>query len=267
MRRPRGTAEWTFVAIAAALLPVMVLASYKFGATWDEKSRHRYGELILEFLRGLRDRSEFLIEDGGQLYGGLFDTLCAFVERIVPGNRYVIRHVINATFGWIGVLYCGRLAARLFGTWTGVLAMVLLAGSPRYFADSMNNPKDLPFAAMTMVALYYLSTISPKWPYISTRTAVALALVFGIALNIRAGALLYVGYLGLLVMAYVIADGNQNKRQLAITAGALAAIVIAVLLLGTIFWPWAQLAPFTRPIEALWPSRTFPGTGTCCSTA
>ena len=35
-------------------------------------------------------------------------------------------HAVNATFGWIGVLYAGRLAARLFGPWSGVLAMVLL---------------------------------------------------------------------------------------------------------------------------------------------
>ena len=65
--------------------------------------------------------------------------------------------------------------------WAGVLAMVLLAVSPRYFADSMNNPKDLPFAAMTVVALYYISTVSVEWPYVSFSTAIKIAVSLALA--------------------------------------------------------------------------------------
>src|SRR5262245_11863930 len=61
-----STAWWVFVAVAAILLPVMVLASFDFGVTWDEKARHRYGELIWEFFRGLRARTATYDEDGGQ---------------------------------------------------------------------------------------------------------------------------------------------------------------------------------------------------------
>ena len=157
--------------MAVALLPLMVLASFDFGVTWDEKDRHRNGELVWRFLRGLRSRSAFA-ETGGHVYPGLFDTICAALETWVPLNRYVLRHVINAVFGWIGVVYCGRLAGRLFGPWAAVLAMVLLAASPRYFADSMNNPKDLPFAAMTWWRSTTSPTVSPKWPYHLLSTAV-----------------------------------------------------------------------------------------------
>ena len=254
-------AQWTFIAIAGALLPLMILASAHFGVTWDEKPRHRYGELIWEFFRGERDRASFT-EDGGHLYGGLFDVICVALERWLPGgNRYVIRHALNATFGWIGVLYLGRLATRLFGTWAGVLAMVLLAASPRYFADSMNDPKDLPFAALTVVALYYFSTVSPTWPYFSRATAIKIAIALALALNVRAGALLYLGYLGLLVMAFAITERNVNWRRLAGTAAGLAAVAVAVLLLGTLFWPWAQGAPLTRPIQALLDMANFPWAG------
>ena len=255
--RRRSAAHWTFVALAATLLPVMVLASFDFGVTWDEKSRHRYGELIWEFFRGLRSRDSFT-ETGGHLYGGLFDTICVGLEQWLPGNRYVIRHAANATFGWIGVVYCGRLAARLFGTWSGVLAMVLLAASPRYFADSMNNPKDVPFAAMTVMALYYISTVSPRWPYLSWATAAKIAVSLALALNIRVGALLYVGYFGLLVDAFAIIERNTDWRRLASTAFRLAAVALAVLLLGTVFWPWAQGSPLTRPFRALLGVASFP---------
>ena len=256
-RPRRGAAWWTFAFVAAALLPLMIWASFDFGATWDEKSRHKNGEMIWEYLRGLRDRSTF-VGDGGELYAGMFDTICAALERYLPLNRYVFRHIVNAIFGWVGIVYCGRLTGRLFGAWPGVLAMVLLAASPRYFADSMNNPKDLPFAAMSVMALYYMSTVSPRWPYLSPATSIKIAVALALMLNIRAGALLYLGYLGLLVIAFVIAERETRWRRLVDTAARLAAISVATLLLGTLFWPWAQGAPLTRPIQAVLGFAQFP---------
>jgi hypothetical protein len=245
-----AAAQRTFALVAIALLPILVLASVDFGVTWDERARHRYGENILEYFRGIRTRASFDV-DGGSPYGGLFDFLCAAVERWVPFDRYVVRHAINAFFGWVGLLFAGRLAARLFGTWTGVLAMVLLAATPRYFADSMNNPKDLPFAAMTVVALFYFSKVSPAWPYVSWPTAIKITVALALALNIRAGALLYLAYFGWLLAALIVAERNFDWRKLADTGGRLAAVSVGTLLLGTAIWPWAQGGPLVRPIEAL----------------
>lgn len=251
-------ARWTFIAIAVLLLPLMLRASLDFGVTWDEKARHKYGELIWEFLRGLRPRDEFLIEDGGNLYGGLFDTLCAAIEPYIPANRYAVRHALNATFGWAGIVYAGRLAAQLFGRWTGVLAMLLLVTSPRYFGEAMNNPKDLPFAAASVAALYYTSTIARAFPYISLSVGAGLALSLGIALNIRASALMYLGYAGLLVIGYAIAERQFTGRRLLDTTARLAALSLSVFLLGTLFWPWAQVSPIVRPIQALLGFANFP---------
>lgn len=255
-------ARWTFLAIAAALLPIMILSSFDFGVTWDEKDRRRYGHLVWEFLHGLRSRAAFA-ETGGHVYPGLFDTICAAFETWLPErfNSYVLRHTINATFGWIGAVFCGRLAARFFGTWSGVLAMVLLALSPRYFADSMNNPKDLPFAALSVTALYYISTVSPRWPYLSGPTAVKIAISLALALSIRVGGLLYLGYFGLLVGVLIVMDRCANWRRLAVTASVLAGIAAAVLLLGTVCWPWAGGAPFVRPFQALLGAANYPWDG------
>jgi hypothetical protein len=241
------------VLVALSLLPIMVVASSDFGVTWDERARHLNGQRIWEFYSGLRRRWSF-IEDGGHLYGGVFDVMCVAVERWLPLDRYMLRHALNAVVGWVGVVYCGRLAARLFGTWSGVLALVLLAASPRYFADSMNNPKDLPFAAATVAALYYFSTVSPTWPYLTRATAIKIAVALALALNIRPGALLYLSYFGLLVTTFALVERHERDlswRQLADTAIRVVLVAVAVLLLGTLFWPWAQGAPLTRPIQAL----------------
>lgn len=249
-----------FAGVSAALLPIMVVASFDFGVTWDEDSRHQYGIKVWEFIRGLRDRSSFP-ETGGHVYPGLFDTLCAMIETHVDWNRYDVRHAINAVFGWIGIVYCGRLAGRLFGPWAAVLAAVLLAISPRYFAGTMNNPKDMPFAAMTVAALYYISLVSPRWPYVTPATGIKIVVSLALALNIRVGALLYLGYLGLLVAFLVVAERTTSVRRLADTASRLALVAAGVLLLGTLFWPWAGGAPFTRPFQALLGASGYPWNG------
>ena len=164
-------------------------------------------------------------------------------------------------FGWVGVLYCGRLAARLFGPWSGVLALVLLAASPRYFADSMNNPKDLPFAAMTVMALYYISGVSTRWPYVSRSTAVKIVVSLAMALGIRVGALLYLGYFGVLIALIVVADRDMNWRRLVDTASRVLGVAVAMLLLGTVFWPWAGSSPLTRPFQALLGAANYPWDG------
>ncbi len=244
------TARRIFIVLSVALLPLMIAASWHFGVTWDEKSRHYYGQQVYAYLTGRLGRSAFPADDSSVWYGGLFDVICVAVEHWVTLDRYVLRHLINAIFGWVGIVYCGRLAGRLFGRWAGVLALLLLVLSPRYFGHSMNNPKDLPFAAMTVVGLYYLSTVSPTWPYVSASTASKIVVSLALALNIRAGALLYLGYLGLLVGVYLLAERSWGPRRLADTALRLAGIVVATLVLGTVFWPWAQGSPLVRPVEA-----------------
>src|SRR5688572_6992841 len=186
-----------FVGLAVLLLPTMVAASFDFGVTWDEWERHHNGVNVWNFLRGLRPREAFA-ETGGHLYPGLFDTICVALEPWIPVNRWTLRHIINAIFGWIGIVYTGRLAGRLFGPWPGLLALILLTLSPRFFAHSMNNPKDAPFAAMSMVALFYISTVSPRWPYISLTSGVTITVALALALSVRSGAVLYLGYFGLL---------------------------------------------------------------------
>jgi hypothetical protein len=82
-------------------------------------------------------------------------------------------------------------------------------------------------------------------------TAVKIVVALALALNVRAGALLYLGYLVALVAACALTEHCTNWWRLAGTAARLAAVAVVVLLLGTIFWPWAQAAPLTRPFQAL----------------
>ena len=231
----------------------MLVLSRDFGVTWDEKTHQLYGERVFRFLTERLDDDWF--RPGGEIFmylvGGLFDTVCVAVQQVMPGDPWVTRHYVNAVFGWLGILYVGRLGRLLSGPGTGLLAMVLLTLSPRYFGDAMNNPKDLPLAALLAAALYYLMRLEPRYPYLGWRVAVPLALSIGMAVNVRSGALIFLAYLAIALSALTIATREFSPVRLCATFLRGAGVVVAVLLLGTVFWPWAQVRPLTRPLQGM----------------
>jgi len=244
---------WGYRLFPVLLLPLMLVLSRDFGVTWDEKTHQLYGERVYRFLTTGQDDDWFRPGENLFIYlhGGLFDTICVAAQKLVTGNLYVTRHYVGAAFGWLGIVYVGRIGRLLAGPGTGLLAMVILALSPRYFGDSMNNPKDVPLAALLAAALYYLMRLQPRYPYLGWRPALGLVISIGLAVGVRAGALLYLDYLAVALAGLTLAARDFSPRRLAATVARGAAVVAAVLLLGTLFWPWAQVRPLKRPIQGM----------------
>jgi 4-amino-4-deoxy-L-arabinose transferase-like glycosyltransferase len=244
---------WCYRLFPWLLLPLLLFLSRDFGVTWDEKTHQLYGERVWRFLTQGQDDAWFHPAEGLFIYlhGGFFDTVCVAVQQLLSGDIYVTRHYVNAVFGWLGIVYAGRLGRLLAGPGTGLLAMALLTLSPRYFAGAMNNPKDVPLAALLTAALYYLLRLQPRHPYLGWRLGVPLVLAIGLAVNIRAGALLYVAYLAVALAGLTLATRDLALPRLAATAGRFALVGVAVLLSGTVFWPWAQLRPLQRPWQGM----------------
>ena len=137
---------WAYRLFPLALLPLMLVLSRDFGVTWDEKIQQLYGERVWRFLtQGLDDDWFHPGALRMYLYGGLFDAACVAVQRVLSGDIWMTRHYVNAAFGWLGIVYVGRLGRLLSGPGTGLLAMVLLTLSPRYLGDAMNNPRTSPW--------------------------------------------------------------------------------------------------------------------------
>ncbi len=248
---PRGAILWAYRLLPALLLPAMVVLSRDFGITWDEKTHQMYGQAIWLFVTQAADSHWFHPGWYMYLHGGLFDTLCVAAQRVLPGDLWTTRHYVNALFGGVGIVYAGRLGRLAGGHATGLLAMALLVLSPRYFADSMNNPKDVPFAALSMAALYYTARLRPQFPFLGLRLFVPLAASIALALNVRAGALLLLGYVALALAGLTVASRATSPARLSSTTARLAALALVVLVAGTAFWPWAQKRPLKRPVQAI----------------
>jgi hypothetical protein len=240
---------------------LIALTFTHYGVTWDEPIQNRYGAEIVQYYRMLL-RGHYVLplssspERNLYLYGGLFDTLAApfnlFRHRV-----YEARHLFNALFGLLGIVGCWKVARFVGGPAVGFLSALLLVITPRYYGGMFNNPKDIPFAVGYIWAVYYLLQFAKQLPDISPRINVKLGLAIGVALATRIGGLILLGYLGLIVGLWFIAYSRsvgltfQTIRACfpVVRSGALiTAISWAVMLL---FWPWAQVRPFTRPFQAL----------------
>jgi hypothetical protein len=244
------------IVAALLLLVAMVALSRDFGFTWDERFQQKYGEEIWDYYHGRLERATFDTDWGNQfLYGGLVEVLCVTAQHVFPGETYVVRHMVNAVFGWVGIIFCGLMAGRAFGARAGWLAAALLTISPRYLGDAMNNPKDAPFAALTMAALYYTLSIDWKPPHLSWSHAAKLGASIALAINIRPLGLVLLVYAAGVIGLFAVVQAFRSElpdrwRQVGVTLVRLAAVAVLSIPLGTIAWPWAQAQPFARPIEA-----------------
>ena len=247
--RARGVRA-AFVIVAVALLPAMLVASKDFGATWDEPQQRAKGQHLLAYLTGA---SPVLIDpiDGAHLYGAPLDLACAALERVLTIDPYVLRHLVIAGTGWLGLVLCGILANQLFGPPHGLLALVLLAVSPVYMAHAMNNPKDIPFATAATALLLALTRVGNSKPFLSWRLVLVLALIIGASLNVRPGGLLFVGYLAVLVLFRILSAGPLPLSTLAAIELRLAAVVVGAVAIGWVAWPWAYANPLVAPFRAL----------------
>jgi hypothetical protein len=233
-----------------ALLPLMVALSRDFGVTWDELPRQRFGERVFQYYAGDVGVEQFGT-DGSRFYAGLFDVTAVALQQRLEYDDYDIRHALNAFFGWLGVVACAALATKLAGPWAGLLAAIFTASAPRYFGHAMNNPKDIPFAALAAWALYAMSGIRFTYPYLSLKRAAGIGLAIGLSLSVRPAGLVSFAYAGGLVLIAVLWNHERSPRRLAATAAAFALLVLVAATVPLPVWPWLQTRPYLGLLDAV----------------
>ncbi len=266
----QNSAQWKkiFIALSILSLIVMPLLSLKHGMSGDEWSLIIYGNDIYNyFFHGSTvaldyDKLNWAQVAGLHYYGGLYDFTVTYLHKTFFSqvDELTFRHIFNALFGALLFIYTGLLA-KLFGGWrTAVLAFIFIALSPRILGESMNNPKDIPFAFANVFYLYYLiqyiknfGTPKAQWKY-----AALMGLGFGMAMGFRIGGIIVIPYTALFLALYYAFDApfkaqvkQHLKAQLPKVIAQLALTFILGYIIGIIFWPWALQAPLSRPLEAL----------------
>jgi hypothetical protein len=249
------------------ILPVfailMIFMALNSGLNADEEFQYDYSEKLIEYYGSFgKEAAALNIEKGNMhYYGGLFDTLTGFVNKVLgfeqtdTGYRHV-RHIFIALFGWFGIFFTAQLTKLIGGVRAAVLAACILFLSPRFLGHALMNPKDIPFAMGNIMAIYFLYRSYLTWPDIKWKDIAGLAAGIGIAIATRAGGLLLFAYMGLFSLVFLYLWSRSQKQMdwgktikgpiLKLGVGAIAGYILAVL-----FWPFALQAPIANPLEAL----------------
>jgi hypothetical protein len=278
-----GASRWWAIAFVGVAVLVIAATAGDYGVAWDETVQARYGELALDyFTSGMQDRSyaEFL---NLRYYGALFEMVPAGIAKLAPSSALEIRHVCVAATWLLAILGAMRFAQLLAFPYAPHFAVLALATLPSFYGHAFQNSKDMPFAAAftwSMVAIAtWLGRPRQRW-----RDALLTGVAIGLALAVRVGGVLLLGFVGVgLAVRWALAIGADagaagptsatedrpsptgagvrllaGARMLARPVGQ--ALVVAVLAWGLMVatWPFAQEAPLRNPLAALSLSLEFP---------
>jgi len=259
-RRQDGVPIWDRLSwalfIAAAALVILTFSDY--GVTWDEDVHRWYGVFVLDYYLSFFHDLRALHWGDLYNYGAAFDLAAAALNRISPFGVYETRHLLNGLVGVLGIIGAAKLGRALMGPRSGFLAALFLLLTPNYYGQMFNNPKDVPFAVGMVWSLYYLVRVIPALPRPPAKLLLKLGLAAGLALGVRVGGLLIFGYFGLVLLIDAVWRGIETRRlgvTVAVGPASLWRVLLPVVAVAypvmLLFWPWAQQAPFTRPLQTL----------------
>lgn len=247
-----------FMAVFALIY--MPYISKDYGISGDEIQYHEHSGYILDYYQK-GDQSVFKPSQKYlQYYGIVVHTVSAAICRGVDiENYHEVRHGICAFIGALGMLFTGMLGLRLGGGVCGLLSILLMFFTPRFFGHSMNNLTDLPFAVGYLISVFYTIRLMDHYPVFRIRDMLGLALGILLALGTRSGGLIIypmmLMYAGLFyILYYGIKEFYKFARyKIAIRNILLILVIVGIAgyILSILLWPYALQKPFSNVLASL----------------
>jgi len=250
--------------VLIVVLGIIVHGDYGIG--WDEKISRECG---LHSYNYVFNGDDALFEFKDRQYGVAFELPLILVEKALnlkdSQQIFRMRHLVNHLLFLIAICFFYLLLKRVFKSeWLALLGALMLLLSPRIFAHSFFNSKDLPFLSMMIISLFTLTkTDVGKWKYL-----VLHGIITGIAINIRIMGVLIVA---LSILWFILMFLQHKNLKLFLRKSITYSIVVLISLY--VFWPYLWTDPVNHFIAAfremsnfnwddpvLFFGREFPGT-------
>ncbi len=255
--------------------PILFFLSYLFlglnivdhyGMSWDEAVQRNYGLVALDYVMeklGLPwekfepDRS--LNTNPGKQYTVLFSMFCAGMERLLGleddfRGRYLMRHIIVFLLFWSATVFFYKLLFQYFRNWKwSLLGIAFIVLSPRIFAHSFYNPKDIVLLSFYLIASY---TLVQFLFFKNARWAIWHGMATGIAINGRFPALILVALTIFMLLLEFLQDSD---RKVAKKISLLSMLYLGMTALITfMFFPYLWESTASRATESFQMMANFP---------
>ena len=161
---------FTFTLIAL----IIILNFNNFGVAQDEYFSRSFGFINLNYIGNIfsPELTEKLklnkvipeLHDYIFSYysGAFFDSTAAALEIIFnfedKKNQFLLRHFLISLFFFFSLVYFYRLILRIFRNWKiAIIGVLIIFLTPRIFADSFYNNKDILFMSCNIFSVFYYS--------------------------------------------------------------------------------------------------------------
>src|SRR4030042_3023465 len=137
-----------------------ILCFRDYGINWDEPVHRWRGLAVFDYV--FKGNQRLIESDIQRAYGPFPDIILAAVEKGFGPHAdirtlYLSRRLILFLIFYLGVVFFFLLGKKIFQSWLmGLLGSLFLVLSPRIFAHSFHNAKDIPLMAAMIVAFYTL---------------------------------------------------------------------------------------------------------------
>jgi Dolichyl-phosphate-mannose-protein mannosyltransferase len=241
------------------LLLVGTVLFRDYGISWDEPYSRmnggvtvkHIGERFAPFLltHNVKNYPD-LKEYGDSDYGVAFEAPAVILEGLLDlkdeRDVYLFRHLLTFLMFLGGVFAVYRLASRRFEDWRiGLLTALFLVLTPRFFAESFYNSKDIVFMAAFAIAMNTMIEFVLK-PGVKTALFHAFATAFAVDVRIVA-VILIPGTIAILLVKMAKKELPLLKKlpHLSIYSVATCVLIVAM-------WPWLWNDPITNFIQAFY---------------
>jgi hypothetical protein len=231
-----------------------------YGVSWDEPISRTNGMVTLNYLAEtfwpsiLPDVKQYaafkipLDQYSDRDYGVAFELPLSLIERLLQlddtRSIYLMRHLMTFIVSCGGLIAIYSMAKRRFSDWRiGLIAVIFLVLSPRQFAESFYNDKDIIFMAIFAMSLD--STIScilkPRFG-----TSIKAGIITAIAIDIRIMAII----LPLILLTVLAVRSIRREIAYRNTLIQISIYILTVSAFVIAFWPWLWMSPISNFVQA-----------------
>ena len=178
-------------------------------------------------------------------HGVYFAVLISFIEYIFniqdESQVYFISHLINHLIFLLATFYFFLIIKNRFNSFIyGIFGSLFLFLSPRIFAESFYNSKDILFLSMFIINIYY-ATIFLKNP--TFKNSIFLSISTALAVDIRImGIILF-----LIVLFFIYVEYSKNKIKNFIFYTPIYILFSFFFII--LFWPYLWSNPLSNFVE------------------
>ena len=252
LRRLPFWAQALAVCAVFAIVGVAVVDDY--GLAGNEIQYRKITIAIADYI-AIGDLSELsqYRDPAYRYYGVAFDMPLMLLRRALglqdTRHIYLMRHLLTHLLFIAGGFACGMLVYRMLGSrWVALLAMLMFLLHPRLYAHSFFNIKDIPFAALLVIALY----LAHRAFHRDTLGAFLLCGIgAGLAISVRPfGLMLLPMLLAMRALDLWQASGGGARRRVLITSAMFLVAALAVVYITHPYY-WENPLRFVEGVSTL----------------